>query len=113
MVVDVISPCCATRFWGRLVKILRNETAMNKSKIISTEAAAICATCILSLGVYAETSPSRYHVIAFYTGKDETAHISFVEEAQRWFARMAVEHGFSFESTTNWDRLKLEFLSRY
>jgi len=86
---------------------------MNKSKIISTKAAAIGAACVLSLGAYAETSPLRYHVIAFYTGKDETAHISFVEEAKRWFARMAADHGFSFESTTNWERLKLESLSRF
>ena len=56
--------------------------------------------------------PGRYHVIAFYTGRDETAHISFVEEAKRWFGQMAAEHDFYFESTTNWDRLNLEFLAK-
>jgi hypothetical protein len=56
---------------------------------------------------------ARYHVIAFYTGKDESAHISFVEEAKRWFGRMAADHNFSFESTTDWNRLNLESLAEY
>jgi hypothetical protein len=30
----------------------------------------------------------NYGVIAFYTGKDGTAHISFVDEANRWFPRI-------------------------
>jgi hypothetical protein len=58
------------------------------------------------------TSP-RFRVIAFYTGKSDRAHISFVGEANRWFGRMAAEHGFAYDSTTNWENLNLEFLAKY
>ena len=86
---------------------------MSRLKTTGTRVVAVYAVLVLCLGAHAETSPPRYHVIAFYTGKDETAHISFVDEAKRWFARMAAERGFSFESTTNWDSLNSEFLARY
>ena len=52
-------------------------------------------------------------MIAFYTGKADAAHISFVKEAKPWFARMAAEHHFSFESTQDWDNLNREFLAPY
>jgi hypothetical protein len=52
-------------------------------------------------------------VIAFYTGKADAAHISFVKEARPWFARMAAEHQFSFASTQDWDNLNPDFLASY
>jgi hypothetical protein len=55
----------------------------------------------------------KFHVIAFYTGKDDLAHISFVREANRWFPKAAAQYGFSYESTTNWNNLNSDFLSRY
>jgi uncharacterized protein len=61
----------------------------------------------------AQTDAPRFHVIAFYTGKDDLAHISFVHEANNWFPRVAGEYHFSYESTTNWDDLNSDFLSRY
>jgi type 1 glutamine amidotransferase len=86
---------------------------MSKSKPIRTSLAAFCAACLFSLTAAAQTSPPRFRVIAFYTGRDETAHISFVEEARKWFDRMASARGFAFESTTNWDNLNPAFLGRY
>jgi hypothetical protein len=55
----------------------------------------------------------RFSVLAFYTGKNDLAHISFVEEANRWFPDMATQHGFSYEATTDWSRLNDEELSRH
>ena len=54
-----------------------------------------------------------FKVVAFYTGKDDQAHISFVREANQWFPRMARERGFAYEATTNWAQLNAEFLSNY
>jgi hypothetical protein len=68
---------------------------------------------LFSVTVAAQTNGPKFRVIAFYTGKDEPAHISFVNEAKQWFPRMAAEGGFSFESTTNWANLNLEFLANY
>jgi uncharacterized protein len=59
------------------------------------------------------TQEPRFKVIAFYTGKSDRAHISFVGEANRWFPKAAEQHHFSYESTTDWNRLKLEVLTNY
>ena len=45
----------------------------------------------------APASAPKFHVIAFYTGKDDLAHISFVHEANRWFPQAADEYQFSYE----------------
>jgi hypothetical protein len=36
-------------------------------------------------GVQAQGARPKFKVIAFYTGKSDLAHISFVHEANRWF----------------------------
>lgn len=82
-------------------------------KMCWTGVAAVCVAWLLASCVQAQADPPRYHVLAFYTGKDDAAHVSFVGEAQRWFARMSAERGFSFEATTNWDRLNLESLAQF
>jgi hypothetical protein len=69
--------------------------------------------CVCALSLHGQTNAPRFSVIAFYTGRNDKAHISFVREAERWFPRMAVEHGFTYDSTTNWADLNLEFLAKY
>lgn len=71
-----------------------------------------CVLGCCGLGCGAQPS-SRFRVIAFYTGKSDQAHISFVHEANRWFGEVAPESGFSYEATTNWGRLNAEFLAPY
>ena len=63
--------------------------------------------------VYGQTSAPAFRVIAFYNGKVEEAHASFVAEANRWFPKMAAQHGFAYESTDDWSKLNREYLSRY
>ena len=58
-------------------------------------------------------SAPKFKVIAFYTGTNDLAHVSFVREANRWFPEVARKHHFSFESTTDWSNLNAEFLARY
>ncbi|HEU0227769.1 MAG TPA: ThuA domain-containing protein [Arachidicoccus soli] len=54
-----------------------------------------------------------FHVIAFYTGKNDLAHISFVHEANKWFPTMAKKYHFTYDSTNNWDHLNDTFLAHY
>jgi uncharacterized protein len=68
--------------------------------------------CSFSYGINNKSS-SKFKVIAFYTGKNDAAHVSFVHEANRWFARMAGKYNFSYDSTNNWDNMNAKFLSRY
>ena len=59
-----------------------------------------------------ETSP-RFRVIAFFTAREDLAHISFVHEANLWFSKVAAENGFAYDSTNDWNNLNPVFLSRY
>jgi uncharacterized protein len=72
-----------------------------------------CLVCLWFSSVQAQSHAPQFKVIAFYTGKDDLAHISFVHEANLWFPKMAARYHFSYEATTNWDNLNTEFLSHY
>lgn len=66
-----------------------------------------------SSGSLAQSSQPAFKVIAFYTSRNDLAHISFVREANRWFAQMASKNGFVYDSTNNWNNLNTQFLSSY
>lgn len=59
------------------------------------------------------TNKPKFNIIAFYTAKNDLAHISFVEEANKWFPEMAQKYNFTYESTNNWDNLSSDFLNKY
>src|SRR6266403_5870582 len=65
------------------------------------------------LTLKAQSLPPAFKVLAFYTGKNDQAHISFVREANRWFARQASHSKFSYDSTTNWAELNDQTLAGY
>lgn len=65
------------------------------------------------LGSIVMQAQTNFRVIAFYTAKNDQAHISFVHEANKWFPEMAAAHHFSYDSTNNWQNLNPEFLSKY
>ena len=52
-------------------------------------------------------------MLAFYTAKNDLAHISFVHEANRWFSQTARENGFTYDSTNDWNKLNADVLRRY
>ena len=41
------------------------------------------------------------------------AHVSFVQEANRWFPKAAVKYNFVYDTTSNWNNLNTRFLSQY
>jgi len=65
------------------------------------------------LSLKAQTPATDFNVIGFYTGKSDQAHISFVREANRWFASEAAQAHFSYTSTTNWADLNDQVLGQY
>ena len=70
--------------------------------------------CFCFIGnIHAQNTTPSFKVIAFYTAKNDLAHISFVHEANKWFPQMAALYNFSYDSTNNWNNLNEEFLSRY
>ncbi|WP_379089624.1 ThuA domain-containing protein [Pedobacter sp. UC225_65] len=66
---------------------------------------------IVNIG-YAQKTP-KFKVIAFYTGKNDQAHVSYVHEANHWFPKMADKYGFSYDSTANWSNLNAAYLAKY
>ncbi len=61
----------------------------------------------------AQDSNATFKVIAFFTAKQDLAHISFVHEANKWFPKIAENYHFSYDSTNDWNNLNAEFLSHY
>ncbi|WP_343617706.1 ThuA domain-containing protein [Flavobacterium sp.] len=56
---------------------------------------------------------TKFKVIAFYTAKNDQAHISFVHEANKWFPKEAEKNHFVYDSTDNWNNLNAKFLANY
>jgi len=61
----------------------------------------------------AQNNNASFKVIAFYTAKEDAAHISFVHEANRWFPKIAKQYNFVYDSTNDWNNLNAAFLSNY
>lgn len=59
---------------------------------------------------YAQAS---FNVVAFFTARNDRAHITFVREANNWFASQAGRYHFQYDSTSNWDNLNAGFLQQY
>ena len=57
--------------------------------------------------------PKTFKVLAFYTAKNDQAHISFVQEANRWFSEISKKNHFKYVATNNWNQLNPGTLSQY
>nr|WP_199002220.1 ThuA domain-containing protein [Flavobacterium sp. ASV13] len=72
----------------------------------------LLSICFFGFAQHKKTN-SNFKVIAFYTAKNDQAHISFVHEANKWFPKVAEQNHFEYDSTSNWDNLNAKFLSKY
>ena len=77
-------------------------------KAVVLGAAGFCCANLL-----AQSPAPQFKVVAFYTGRNDQAHISFVREANRWFPQMAAKYNFSYEATTNWSQMNAAFLAHF
>jgi hypothetical protein len=73
--------------------------------------AIILAFCCISGS--AQSPNQRFKVLAFYTAKQDLAHISFVHEANPWFSKIADQYGFRYDSTNDWSKLNPDTLAKY
>ena len=89
-----------------------NSLDMIKKKGFKTILLALLFISLGSSGIEQGES-SKFKAIAFYTAKNDKAHISFVHEANRWFAKLAASKNFTYDSTNNWNNMNAQFLSRY
>jgi uncharacterized protein len=77
------------------------------------KASRIAALILCCFTLTAGHREPAFKVIAFFTAKEDQAHISFVHEAERWFPEMAAKYNFSFDTTSNWHNLNSGFLADY
>lgn len=83
------------------------------NKVLRIHKPLLLALFGLAFGLATFAQKPKFKVIAFYTGKNDQAHVSFVNEANKWFPKMAKKYHFSYVSTSNWDNLNLGFLKDY
>ncbi len=71
--------------------------------------------CLVLYTAYslAQNKQPKFSVIAFYTAKNDLAHISFVREANKALDKMARAYDFAYDTTSNWNNLNKPFLSGY
>lgn len=55
----------------------------------------------------------KFKVVAFYTGINDAAHVSYVKEANQWFSSISKTYNFEFDSTNNWNNMNEGFLKNY
>ncbi len=71
------------------------------------------AVSVGTIVMNAQSPAANFKVIAFYTGRSDKAHLSFVGEANRWFAQAAASNHFEYTCTSNWTRLNAGELKPY
>src|SRR5688572_30623846 len=52
-----------------------------------------------------DAAEATFKVLAFSSGSYDAAHIDFQKEARERFPQFGAQHGFTYEQTSNWDRL--------
>jgi hypothetical protein len=62
---------------------------------------------------FSQHGTGKFKVIGFFSAKHDLAHISFVHEANQWFAKMGAENNFTYDSTSDWNNLNKRFLAAY
>lgn len=74
-------------------------------------------TCLAGIVFLAQSSPAQndpqFRAVAFFTAKNDVAHITYVHEANKWFAKMAQQYHFTYDSTNDWNNMNSSFLSKY
>jgi hypothetical protein len=80
---------------------------------LTTRIIILSISCFWLTTVKAQNDTPKFKVIAFYTARNDKAHVSFVHEANQWFPKMAAKYHFAYDSTKNWNNMNAEFLSHY
>lgn len=81
------------------------------SFVLGASIVAVLISCSAKLS--AQDSTRAFRVIAFFTGKKDAAHLSFLRKAERWLPEIAAQNPFGYDTTSNWDNLNATFLARH
>ncbi len=84
-----------------------------KSRKLLITFVSLLIVCLHPCASIAQDNNQPIKVIAFYTAREDSAHISFVHEANKWFPLQAAANHFTYDSTNDWRNLNAGFLSKY
>jgi uncharacterized protein len=73
----------------------------------------LVTTAVAAVSVQTQDATPKFKALAFYTGVNDRAHISFVNEANQRFPEIARANGFRYEATTDWSKLNAATLAQY
>ena len=74
---------------------------------------AIVLSCCLFCSTAAAREDTIPKMLAFYTARNDLAHISFVQEANQWFDSVAKAKHFQYDTTSNWGNMNAAVLKNY
>jgi len=87
-------------------------SSIKNGKVI-TLLTVLCTCFFCFTSARSQSNSPKFNVLAFYTARNDKAHVSFVHEANIWFPKMAAKYNFQYDSTNNWNNMNEKFLSRY
>ena len=61
----------------------------------------------------AQQNENIFNVVAFYTALHEPPHISFVNDANKWFQEKSALYHFRYDTTSNLENINTSFLGKY
>jgi type 1 glutamine amidotransferase len=73
----------------------------------------VCFLHIINIPHAVSQQKATFNVLGVYTAKHDLAHISFVHEANKWFAQQASRYHFQYDSTNDWSQLNTNNLATY
>jgi hypothetical protein len=76
-----------------------------------TKKAILISHILLLLLILMQAQPrNKKHIVAFFTGREDLAHISFLKEAVPYFKDLSNRNQYAFDTTSNWTNLNDEYL---
>jgi hypothetical protein len=91
----------------------RTESVSNRTLSGLLALIALLLGLVVAPGSGTARAATPFHVIAFYDGNYDAAHISFDHEANLWFPQQGATNGFTYTSTTDWTQLNTANLKNY
>ena len=89
------------------------SVSLKKNRTILRKLLPVIIISVIITSFSPEKENPKFRVLAFYSAKNDMAHISFVNEANRWFQSMAEKYNFIYDSTDKWPDLNTENISEY
>src|SRR3569833_1084497 len=87
---------------------------MNRFRQLIMLQTVVLLLCIDTSFCFAQDSNHKqFHVIAFFSNYNDLAHVSFVQDANKFFPEMAKKYNFTYDTTRDWINLNAKFLAKY